>query len=834
MLASESEYGKDELALLSQLDALSFTQAKSAFFNFSEKPREVVDKLYEMLIEWLEENLFIQEIEGLPILHLEENEKIAQYLMRNQEAAEKLETLKEEYYKKQGELGSILDKGTLIADGTAIKKKVDEAELVKQLESYLRIVEKLVALLLANKVCRESREFIYKVALSLYKLKNEKLTFVYFEIERRSQGEKLIESLDKQAQRTLLSVTPNFGRLFYEARKFLANEYLKKMFGLSGEVYLMKFMLFMIYKKQGSEYFTVLEKKEIENAATEVYQLLEISRSQPGREDEKLRLCELIVEGFHHYYGYLRSLYELSGDKCDESLIEELREGPSGERILRPLKMLSYFRRFLSSYIPPKLSQVQSSELQAVLQLYQGQAQSDPDVLRRLIPAEEVWRIFIDGDMQASGRQMRDTPMLNNKKQRSLFSPRRALFDLTINDYLKEVEHCEKVDEFSYIQTQLGRLLTKESWLLTQEMRANLSLNDILALDKGWIPFEINEPDYLKALIETFNSIFTRRSELLSTQLIMDLHQQAVRGVKNTNYQYPDLPGVRDTSIGFTLLENSTEEGLRECVRRHDLHSSISLVQRKKGGRDRQKFKLPSCQSSSRLLKTMLKELDDEPRKVILALADAKDDASYSSILFRHRRAGIDRSYVPQVRLFDFHYRFLFSSHWDSDYGLESRRMRARKEGIEARLNLLTHRFNRDIKNAVSPEDKLFFIVSYIQDCEQLHPFQDANCRTFCMVLLNFLLIQQGFPFVVLKDPNCFDMFSRRELMMEVVHGMRRTMELAEGKKNLFGFNMAPMLRFLKSKPFLRSQFLEPFEQLVRREEENRQAIPLSCGARFI
>src|SRR3990167_2726040 len=78
---------------------------------------------------------------------------------------------------------------------------------------------------------------------------------------------------------------------------------------------------------------------------------------------------------------------------------------------------------------------------------------------------------------------------------------------------------------------------------------------------------------------------------------------------------------------------------------------------------------------------------------------------------------------------------------------------------------------------------KLQLIIELVHNLAQLHPFSDANCRTFCMSLLNHLLLRNGFPFVILDDPNRFDLLSRKELLREVITGMENTFELLEQKQ---------------------------------------------------
>lgn len=74
--------------------------------------------------------------------------------------------------------------------------------------------------------------------------------------------------------------------------------------------------------------------------------------------------------------------------------------------------------------------------------------------------------------------------------------------------------------------------------------------------------------------------------------------------------------------------------------------------------------------------------------------------------------------------------------------------------------------------------DKLHCIVKTIRDLKQLHMFVDGNCRTFCMLLLQHLLINNGFPFCILSDPNRFDTCSLDELAISVLEGMENYFNL--------------------------------------------------------
>ncbi len=87
------------------------------------------------------------------------------------------------------------------------------------------------------------------------------------------------------------------------------------------------------------------------------------------------------------------------------------------------------------------------------------------------------------------------------------------------------------------------------------------------------------------------------------------------------------------------------------------------------------------------------------------------------------------------------------------------------------------------INNDKDPAKTLYAIVNLIIRLERLHPFDDANCRAFCMRLLNELLIANGFPPAMLANPNYFDSYSRQNLCLEVIRGMEKSLAFIDNEK---------------------------------------------------
>ncbi|WP_115711750.1 ankyrin repeat domain-containing protein [Legionella sainthelensi] len=91
-----------------------------------------------------------------------------------------------------------------------------------------------------------------------------------------------------------------------------------------------------------------------------------------------------------------------------------------------------------------------------------------------------------------------------------------------------------------------------------------------------------------------------------------------------------------------------------------------------------------------------------------------------------------------------------------------------------------------------NPDVILALIGKTIETCEQIHPFLDANGRTFVNLLLNRLLIQNGFPPATFFQPNLFD---AHDYHVEVLkRAMLNTLEIYKGQ-NVFGFSIREMCK---------------------------------------
>jgi hypothetical protein len=140
---------------------------------------------------------------------------------------------------------------------------------------------------------------------------------------------------------------------------------------------------------------------------------------------------------------------------------------------------------------------------------------------------------------------------------------------------------------------------------------------------------------------------------------------------------------------------------------------------------------------------------------------------------------------------------------------------------VEAKMRSLIVDYRINVEKSNEPLEKLALIVIFIRDCAQLHPFHDANGRVLCMLLLNFLLIKEGFPLALLHDSNAFNFCTVNELLVEVIKGFENTFDLIENA-NAFKKQTDQITELLKSKQIYKP-LLDYFENVIAIEEKMRR-----------
>lgn len=93
------------------------------------------------------------------------------------------------------------------------------------------------------------------------------------------------------------------------------------------------------------------------------------------------------------------------------------------------------------------------------------------------------------------------------------------------------------------------------------------------------------------------------------------------------------------------------------------------------------------------------------------------------------------------------------------------------QEFIRAAVAKLITNYFASLSTAKTDEDKVRVIIRFIQDLDQLHPFVDGNIRTFVILLMNKLLIDNKLKPCALLDANCLDALGLDELVIKIKEG---------------------------------------------------------------
>lgn len=288
---------------------------------------------------------------------------------------------------------------------------------------------------------------------------------------------------------------------------------------------------------------------------------------------------------------------------------------------------------------------------------------------------------------------------------------------------------------------------------------------NLLAKENGWIKYQGREPDSISSFFNAFAFALTNlECKNITLDSICTLHKLCTDGVQNLK---PNTPGTirKENCRAFFGLskDNTSIEGLFDLlklIREHKnskLEAPLIILGKPTGH--------PTVYLS--------KEQSGYPDYVIVNAIYNKLDSN--EIYF----------FTPQGG-----------------------------QILERRLNEIIANFNEKI-GGKSGNDALEFIVETIYQIYHEHPYGDANLRTICLLLMNRLLIQQGFLPVIFDDPNCFDGNSIRQVIAEVNKGREKTRMLLLGEKKLNNFDTSTIA---SKSNFLMTQLVKVFSDQINAE----------------
>jgi hypothetical protein len=100
-------------------------------------------------------------------------------------------------------------------------------------------------------------------------------------------------------------------------------------------------------------------------------------------------------------------------------------------------------------------------------------------------------------------------------------------------------------------------------------------------------------------------------------------------------------------------------------------------------------------------------------------------------------------------------------------------------------LRTLVEEYREKSSSATCVSDKLLAVAQFYLAAERLHPFMDANYRTFGQLILNFNLLTQGLSMTDIYDPNCADGSSPEQIVDAILDGQDFIKSLSAPANNL-------------------------------------------------
>lgn len=338
------------------------------------------------------------------------------------------------------------------------------------------------------------------------------------------------------------------------------------------------------------------------------------------------------------------------------------------------------------------------------------------------------------------------------------------------NEYLPNIlKHIEKIKSSLEI---LARYPQKELYRLIVE-------GDKLQKENGWVEYEKRQPGCLESFFSGLALAITDIEHLqLDIQTIRNLHKACTQGIKGNNETTPGEFRASNIEMSFEInMDSATEEGILELLDMIEAEKDFPFYQ-SPGLYKNSEWGIANDQ------KLFFHTLEENRKK-----HNVNDNKEFAKKIFQDIKNGSQYVYVAPFMV----------------------------DPFTKKLEKVIEDYNEQISTA-EDNKKLEIIIDLVYKLEHLHPFNDANIRTFAILLLTRLLIQHGFPPPTFKDPNIFDAYSKKELLKEINQAMTNTLNITQGEKNLFGFftkNMAPNEK-TQHKLFV-AKFVEKLEEVIKK-----------------
>ena len=413
------------------------------------------------------------------------------------------------------------------------------------------------------------------------------------------------------------------------------------------------------------------------------------------------------------------------------------------------------------------------ARLNQILIEYQLLANGNPNIMRELIPASEIWRFFIDGQ-----RQAKDSWLGFEKKEPGYLKGMHRAFQM-----LYEPGAVLSLDFIKSLHKMATREVNNTNYTIEYktaekgEFRENR--DGVLEI----IKFKTTMNFTKKGLVEFFNA---NHSNLAICFLFA--------------YLLPSSNGLADFYLTPVCL-SVIREYVSACIVQGEEINFIPLIQR------------ISLFFNAHVAESILTANDTDKAifcRIMHAIGVTKNNEELADCLYCLLS---DSKFPNYVRI-----------------TVCSKQPEPMRQTLNNEIQTHIDRLKYSLKFYVEPLDKLTSILFFIQSCEQTHAFRDANCRTFCMLVFLFLMKENGFPLPILRDPNRFDMFDVSRLLTEVLAGFENTFQLIK-QGSVFRATTERSLKRATHNQYHYFRECIDIESNNRQEQKNKRQRPACNGS---
>lgn len=271
----------------------------------------------------------------------------------------------------------------------------------------------------------------------------------------------------------------------------------------------------------------------------------------------------------------------------------------------------------------------------------------------------------------------------------------------------------------------------------------------------GWVEYGYREKGCITGLFDAFKFVLQEHFDdiTVSPELIQKIHKTLAYPVRVVGYydENPLEPGMfrtEDNGLAYPLipLESKSHPGFCNSGGIDALRTFVAKY---------------NAQESA-LIQPPISQFEViERAKKRYYKTDAEYKQAYQNVVDAHKTLPDDSGHISYESL---------------RHG-KSWAFRPPYRNIPELVDALCQEFNREIVSATDYDKKLEIIVSFVQELERIHPFADGNGRT-SYILLQRLLMQNGFLPTILYNPNYIDGFNQSDLISEIKQGMMHTLAL--------------------------------------------------------